>query len=178
MPDFCSTNIFDAGSTSIQHRVVLILSQAQQTRYTHPVLVKCWASVCDVGPALNQHRPSISKSDVASRIAAWRRPRQAQDQCWVSAIPTSTTLAQPRPNIGSVSCILGRDCRGAATTLCPSAATSLAQQTRKVSQCWFNVEPPSTTLTQHWNNTASMSRVRWGGIGAALLRRFADPRRR
>ena len=27
----------------------------QQTRYTDPMLVLCWASVADDGPALNQH---------------------------------------------------------------------------------------------------------------------------
>ena len=30
-----------------------------------------------------------------------------------------------------------------------------------LNQCWFNVEPSSTTLAQHWNNICSKSHVCW-----------------
>ena len=38
------------------------------------------------------------------------------------------------------------------------------------SQCWANVDPPSTTLVQHWSNIGSMCRVCWDGsaTGPAL----------
>ena len=34
----------------------------QQTRYMEPMLVHCWPSVVDGGPALNQHRVTVSCS--------------------------------------------------------------------------------------------------------------------
>ena len=38
----------------------MVIRLSQQTRYTEPMLVKCWATVYDVGPALSQRLLNVS----------------------------------------------------------------------------------------------------------------------
>ena len=38
---------------------------------------------------------------------------------------------------------------------------SLSSKQETSTQCWTNVDPPSTTLAQHWTNIGSMSLVCW-----------------
>ena len=38
--------------------------------------------------------------------------------------------------------------------------------------CWFNADPASATLAQHWNTTASTSRGPWGFLSVVCLLRL------
>ena len=48
-------NVFDVGPTLYKCFVFTGLNAAKQTRGVEPVLVRCWASVTDGGPALDRH---------------------------------------------------------------------------------------------------------------------------
>ena len=92
------------------------MSTPQQTRDIALVLFQCWASVADDddGSTLNQHMVNDPSSLVAlPRMNDRLRQRspckhETLNQCWADVGPTSATLAQHQPSIGS----MARACRG------------------------------------------------------------------
>ena len=45
---------------SSQFSLTVCQGNSQQTRDVHPMLVQCWPTVCDAGPALYQHWVNVS----------------------------------------------------------------------------------------------------------------------
>ena len=82
-------SLFCFGTTRcVKHNVAC--QHSQQTRDVDPMLVQCWPTVCDSGPASNQHWFKalcllIAAGLVmltAAAITSWHRPMSAK--CWVS----------------------------------------------------------------------------------------------
>ena len=46
------------------------VTYTKSSQYTDPILVQCWATVCDAGPTLNQHWVSVLVYCVCWRIIA------------------------------------------------------------------------------------------------------------
>ena len=85
------------------------MSTPHQTRDIALVLFRCWASVADDGPTLNQHLlnvPSLlgALPRLSNRLRQ-RRPckHETLNQCWAAVGPTSATLAQHQPSTSSMS---------------------------------------------------------------------------
>ena len=56
----CWFNVVPLSGTVTQHGTSTGWAPAQQTRHVEPMLVQCWLTVYDVGPALNQHWFNVS----------------------------------------------------------------------------------------------------------------------
>ena len=102
----------------------------KQTRNAHPVLVYCWASVCDAGPTINQHWMNDGYHSVIDRgqcTAIWLRIAELIYQTHLLNLYVYWRLNLPR--------VLWHDCH-------PS-------KNKTLTQCWFNAGRTSQTVRRH-----------------------------
>ena len=85
--DGCTTTYLTGGELSHQKRDV------------HPVLIQCWATVCDAGPTLNLHRVNVPLECHCSVLYLHTNTDWEMTQCWFYVGPSSATLAQHWTNI-------------------------------------------------------------------------------
>ena len=112
----------------------------QQTRYSNPLLVQCWASVVDGGPTLDQHW-----FDVSCLLGS---ESKTLIQCCFNVGPSFAAPGQLWPNIGSESGV-GASWKDIQSLL------SICKLYPTLTQYCFKVGPASLTVAQPWNNIAT-----------------------